>query len=100
MSCAATQGTLHVDVIRQFPGKVQAQRAVKVMAPGKHFPGLQPTEQRESYEATAVEFKERHKLGIPLDSTLLRVFVHYRCRVLVLYRHLYHYTTKLKSMMR
>ena len=60
MPASAAQGTLHVDVIRQFPGPAQVLRAVKVMAPGKHFTGLQPAERREFYEATAVEFKERH----------------------------------------
>ena len=38
-----------------------AERAVKVLVLGKHFPALQPSEQKVlDYEGTAVEFKERH----------------------------------------
>ena len=33
------------------------------MVPGKHFPGLQPAEQKVSYEGTAVDFAERHKFA-------------------------------------
>ena len=60
MLAALTQAPLSVEVIKQHPGPVQAERAVKVLVPGKHFPALQPSEQKVNYEGTAVEFKERH----------------------------------------
>ena len=50
-----------MDVIKQYPGPQQVQRAVKVNVPGRHFPQLQPAEQAVLYEATAVDFAERHK---------------------------------------
>ena len=40
------QSALSVEVIKQHPGPVQAERAVKVLVPGKHFPALQPSEQK------------------------------------------------------
>jgi len=52
---------LPVDVIRQHKGQPQVDRGVKVQVPGKHFPGLQPAEQKEFYEGTATEYQERHK---------------------------------------
>ena len=55
------QGTLTVDVIKQYPGPQQVARAVKVNVPGKHFPQLQPSEQKVDYEATAVDCAEKHK---------------------------------------
>lgn len=55
------QTALAVDVIKQYPGPQQVKRAVKVKVPGKHFPGLQPAEQKVEYEATAVDYAERHK---------------------------------------
>jgi hypothetical protein len=48
-------------VPKQHPGPQQVQRAVKVSVPGKHFPQLQPSEQKVDYEGTAVEFAEKHK---------------------------------------
>ena len=50
-----------VERIKQYPGLQQVQRGVQVNAPGKHFPGLTPSEQNTSYKATAVEFTERHE---------------------------------------
>ena len=41
-AAATTQQTLGVEVIKQYPGLQQVERAVKVMVPGKHFPQLQP----------------------------------------------------------
>ena len=53
---ALTQAPLCVEVIKQHPGPEQAERAVKVMVPGKHFPALQPSEQKVDYEgSTAAE---------------------------------------------
>ena len=49
-----------VEPIKQYPGKQQVERAVKVNVPGKHFTGLTQAEQKLSYEATAVEYRERH----------------------------------------
>ena len=49
------------EAIKQYPDLVQVQRRVKVKVPGKHFPGLQPSEQHTSYAAEAVEFCDRHK---------------------------------------
>ena len=60
---AATQQSLAVDVIKQYPGAQQVERAVQVKCPGKHFPQLQPAEQKEDYWATAVESAERHKFA-------------------------------------
>ena len=50
-----------VETIKQYPGQQQVDRSVKVFVPGKHFPALQPVEQRAFYEGTAIEFSERHK---------------------------------------
>ena len=44
---------LGFEVIKQYPGPQQVQRAVKVNVPGKHFPQLQPAEQKVDYEGTA-----------------------------------------------
>ena len=52
---------LSVDHIRQHKGQPQVDRGVKVQVPGKHFPGLQPAEQKVLYEGTAIEHAERHK---------------------------------------
>ena len=46
--------------IKQYPGQQQVDRAVVVSAPGKHFSGLTPAEQKQAYAATAVEYRERH----------------------------------------
>ena len=63
---AAVQQSLDplVERIKQHPGQQQVDRAVKVGVPGKHFPQLQPAEQKIDYDGTAVEFAERHKFGI------------------------------------
>ena len=50
--------------IRQYPGPVQVQRRVKVKVPGKHFPGLASSEQKEMYDGTAVESAERHQFAV------------------------------------
>ena len=50
-----------VESIKQHPGQQQVDRAVKVNVPGKHFPGLTPSEQKQDYEGTAVEYRERYK---------------------------------------
>lgn len=55
------QTALPVEIIKQHPGQVQVTRKVRVLVPGKHFPQLQPTEQRASYWGEAVEYAERHK---------------------------------------
>ena len=57
---ATTQSALQVDVIKQYGGLVTIQRRVKVKVPGKHFPQLQPAEQKVEYEGEAIEFVERH----------------------------------------
>ena len=58
---AATQQTaLSLDVIKQYPGKVTAERRVKVKAPGKFFTTLTAAEQAAEYWGEAVEFRERH----------------------------------------
>jgi hypothetical protein len=41
-------------------GQIQVSRAVKVLAPGKHFSGLTPAEQKIDYSVTAMEFRERY----------------------------------------
>jgi hypothetical protein len=46
--------------IKQYPGQTQVSRAVKVLAPGKHFSGLTPAEQKIDYSVTAMEFRERY----------------------------------------
>ena len=43
------QQALDVERIRQYPGRVQVERRVKLKVPGKHFPALTPAEQKESY---------------------------------------------------
>ena len=52
---AAQQNMTEVERIKQYPGQVQVTRAVKVNVPGKHFPQLQPAEQKQMYTGTAVE---------------------------------------------
>ena len=52
---------LSVSHIRQHKGQPQVDRGVKVQVPGKHFPGLQPAEQKVFYGGTAIEHAERHK---------------------------------------
>ena len=47
--------------IKQYPGQVQVNRAVKVKVPGKHFSGLTAPEQKLDYWATAVEYRERYQ---------------------------------------
>ena len=54
---------MDVAVIKQYPGQQQVDRAVKVKVPGKHFPSLTLSEQREFYEVTAVEYTERHRFA-------------------------------------
>ena len=61
MSAPLSQSPMSVERIKQYPGQQQVTRAVKVRVPGKHFPALTPTEQKEQYEGSAVEFTERHK---------------------------------------
>ena len=55
------QQALDVERIRQYPGRVQVERRVKLKVSGKHFPALTPAEQKQFYDGTAVEFVERHK---------------------------------------
>ena len=83
---AAQQNTIEVERIKQYPGQVQVTRAVKVNVPGKHFPQLQPAEQKQMYTGTAVEYAERHRFdrhlkawgapgthpGIRIDSSATR----------------------------
>ena len=49
-----------VEPIKQYPGQVQVNHAVKVEAPGRHFTGLTAAEQKAEYTVTAVEYQERH----------------------------------------
>ena len=59
--------------IRQYAGEVQARRRVKVLAPGKHFPGLMPAEAKEDYWATAVEYsQDRGLLGFVHEIEISR----------------------------
>ena len=53
-SATTQQTTLSVDVIKQYPGPQQVEWTVTLMVPGKHFPQLQPSEQKEFYEGTAL----------------------------------------------
>ena len=62
------QPELAVEHIKQYPGHVQAARKVKVQLPGKHFPQLTPSEQKDTYWATAVESAERHKFSRHLKA--------------------------------
>ena len=48
------------DPIKQYPGQVQVTRAVKVLAPGKHFNNLTPTEAKQNYWVVATEYRERY----------------------------------------
>ena len=45
-------GTLHVDVIRQYPGQQQVDRTVDV--PGRHFPQLEAAEQKQFYSGSCL----------------------------------------------
>ena len=64
----AVQQALNVEVVKQYPGQQQVDRAVKVMIPGRHFPGLEAAEQRVDYEGTAVEYVQRHTFGRHLKA--------------------------------
>ena len=46
--------------VKQYPGQQQVDRAVVVNAPGRHWPGLTPAQQKQVYPVTAVEYRERH----------------------------------------
>ena len=46
--------------VKQYPGQQQVDRAVVVNAPGRHWPGLTPAQQKQVYLVTAVEYRERH----------------------------------------
>ena len=46
-----------MESIKQHKGKQQVDRAVVVVAPGKHFPFLSTADQKKAYDATAVEFR-------------------------------------------
>ena len=61
MAAIADANGLGFEVIKQYPGHVQAARKVKVKVPGKHFPYLPAAEQKEYFWGTAVEAAERHK---------------------------------------
>ena len=50
----AGQGTLSIEVIKQFPGRETADRRVQVQVPGKFFPQLQTGEQNAIYWGEAV----------------------------------------------
>jgi hypothetical protein len=60
ISTLARAMNAHIEIIKQYGGQVQVTRAVKVQVPGKHFPSLTPTEQKEMYWGTAIEYTERH----------------------------------------
>ena len=85
------QNKMSVEVIRQYAGPVQVTRRVWVRVPGKHFPGLQATEQKEFFKGTAVESKDKHKFhrhlkawgaehtGGPVSGTTCRVLSSLYC---------------------
>jgi hypothetical protein len=62
-TAAVDQTVLPIPIIKQYPGVQTASRRVKVKCPGKFFPALTPSEQKEEYEVEAVEFAERHKFA-------------------------------------
>ena len=49
MAAIADANGLGFEVIKQYPGHVQAARKVKVKVPGKHFPYLPAAEQKEYF---------------------------------------------------
>ena len=53
-AAVAQQTTLEVSRVKQHAGLQTATRRVKVKAPGKFFPQLQPAEQNADYEGEAV----------------------------------------------
>ena len=52
-------------MIKMYPGPVTAQRRVKVMVPGKLFPGLQPAEQQVDDPGEAVEAADKRTFPRP-----------------------------------
>ena len=58
----------HIERIKQYPAKEQAELRVRVMLPGNMFPGLTPSESRAKYEAEANGFELAHnfpkKIGL------------------------------------
>ena len=52
-------------MIKMYPGPVTAQRRVKVMVPGKFFPGLEPAEQKVYYPGEAVEAADKRTFPRP-----------------------------------
>jgi hypothetical protein len=61
MMAQMAQSVIDVEIIKQYPGRQQVERKVKVQVPGKHFPSLTAAEQKQFFDGTAVEFCERHK---------------------------------------
>ena len=59
-----------VQSIKQYPGQQQVDRSVKVKVPGKHFPQLQPGEQKIMYTGMAVEFCQQRKFELELELEL------------------------------
>ena len=57
---ATVQTALQVEVVKQYTGVITVQRRVVVKVPGKFFPQLQPSEQKDFYEGEAVEHHVRH----------------------------------------
>ena len=48
------------DPIKQYPGQLQVNRAVRVKAPGKFFNNLTAAERARDYLVGAVEYRERY----------------------------------------
>ena len=57
------------DPIKQYPGQVQVTRAVKVLAPGKHFNNLTPAEAKQSYSKRR---QQREKQILEIDNPMLK----------------------------
>ena len=66
------ENALGFDVIKQHAGPVQAERKVKVKVPGKQFPALTPSEQKEDFWGTAVEAADRLSQISPASESVGR----------------------------
>lgn len=60
MAAPGSLDALGFEAVKQHAGPTTVARCVKVMAPGKFFPGLVGAEIAADYEVTALEFQERH----------------------------------------
>ena len=48
------------DILKQYPGQQQVDRAVEVSVPGRFFHWLPAADQKNNFTGSAIEFRDRH----------------------------------------